>query len=111
MARQYSPGFGENALAFARGTPLRQDGVREVQASVAKTHFSQLLDEVERGATIVILRHGRAIARILPDPEGRRQQIRKAVDNIRKLAKERQERFGTVTVEEIISSIHEGHKY
>ena len=111
MARQYSRGFGEDALDFARGDPVRQHGVREVQASVAKTHFSQLLDEVERGATIVILRHGRPIARILPNPEGRRQQIREAIDNIGKLAKERQERFGTVTVEEIISSIHEGHKY
>ena len=37
---------------------------REVQASEAKTHFARLLDEVERGETIIITRHGQAIARI-----------------------------------------------
>jgi prevent-host-death family protein len=37
---------------------------REVQASEAKTHLPQLLDEVERGETIIITRHGQAIARI-----------------------------------------------
>jgi len=109
MPRKQSPGFGENALAFQRREPGPGE-VREIQASVAKTHFSQLLDEVERGTTIVVLRHGRPIARIVPDPEERRKRAAEAWKNIRKLAKERAERFGPVTVEEIISSIHEGHK-
>jgi prevent-host-death family protein len=111
MAERSRRGFSEDAPAFAPRNSQQQHGVREVQASVAKTHFSQLLDEVERGATIVILRHGRPIARIVPDPEGRRQRTKQAIENIRKLAKERAEHFGPVTVEEIISSIHEGHKY
>ena len=33
--------------------------MREVQASEAKAHLPRLLDEVERGETIVITRHGR----------------------------------------------------
>ena len=41
--------------------------MREIQASEAKTHLPQLLDEVERGETIVITRHVRAIARIVPE--------------------------------------------
>ena len=36
--------------------------MREIQASEAKTHLPQLLDDVERGETIVITRHGRAQA-------------------------------------------------
>ena len=40
--------------------------MREVQASEAKTHLPQLLDDVERGETIVITRHGRAVARLVP---------------------------------------------
>ena len=40
--------------------------MREVQASDAKTHLPQLLDDVERGETIVITRHGRAVARLVP---------------------------------------------
>jgi len=37
--------------------------MREIQASDAKTHLPQILDEVERGETVVITRHGRAPAR------------------------------------------------
>ena len=40
--------------------------MREIQASEAKTHLASLLDEVERGETLVITRHGRAMARLVP---------------------------------------------
>jgi len=58
---------------------------REVQASAAKTHLPQLLDEVERGETIIITRRGRRIARIVPETGLRQQEISQAIDNIRKL--------------------------
>lgn len=38
----------------------------EIGAYEAKTHLSKLLDEVETGATIVITRNGRAVARLAP---------------------------------------------
>ena len=98
-------GFAEPAPAFQRGD------VHEVQASVAKTHFSQLLDEVERGRTIVILRHGKPVARIVPDEDSRMRRHRDALDNLEKLGKEIRARNGPITIDEIISSIHEGHKY
>lgn len=98
-------GFGEASAPFRRGN------VTEVQASVAKAHFSQLLDEVERGQTIVILRHGKPIARLVPDEEERRRRHRQALDNLDKLGEQIRARNGGLTVEEIISSIHEGHKY
>lgn len=40
--------------------------MRESQASGAKTHLPSLQHEVERGETVIITRHGRAIARIVP---------------------------------------------
>ena len=40
-----------------------------VGAYEAKTHLPRLLDQVERGATITITKHGRAVARLVPvDP-------------------------------------------
>jgi prevent-host-death family protein len=39
----------------------------EVQASEAKTHLLRLLDNVEQGESFVITRHGRAIARLVPE--------------------------------------------
>ena len=42
--------------------------MREVQASEAKVHLLRLLDAVERGETVIITRHGKPIARIVPAP-------------------------------------------
>jgi prevent-host-death family protein len=84
---------------------------REVQASAAKTHLPQLLDEVERGETIIITRRGRRIARIVPETERRQQEIDEAIEDIKKLGKEIRKRNPDLTIEELLSSIHEGHKY
>ncbi len=40
--------------------------LKEVGAFEAKTHLSSLLDEVEQGGTIIITRHGKRIAEIIP---------------------------------------------
>src|SRR5260370_6415700 len=111
MADRSRRGYSDDPPAFAPRDLPQRNAVREVQASVAKTHFSHLLNEVERGSTIVILRHRRAIARIVPDPEGRRKRTKQAMENIRRLAKEREELFGPASVEEIISSIHDSLKH
>ena len=98
--------LAEEAPAFGRGMVAR-----EIAASEAKAHLSELLDAVERGETIGITRHGRRIARIVPEAQRRKEEIEEAITDMKALAKERREKFGPVSVEEIISSIHEGHKY
>ena len=40
--------------------------MRAVGTFEAKTHLSALLEQVERGEEIVITRHGKAIARLVP---------------------------------------------
>ena len=81
--------------------------MRDIQASEAKTHLPQILDEVERGETIRITRHGRPISRIIPETDRRQAEIDKAIANIRAL----RQRTGKVTAEEILAFRHEGHKY
>jgi prevent-host-death family protein len=81
--------------------------MREIQASDAKARLSQLLDEVERGETIIITRHGRAIARIIPEADCRRREIDNALADIRELRKH----TGEVSLEELLAWRHEGHKY
>jgi prevent-host-death family protein len=85
--------------------------MREIQASDAKAHLSRLLDDIERGETIIITRHGRAIARIIPEAHRRQREIGEALADIKEMGKEIGRKHGPVSVEEIISSIHEGHKY
>jgi prevent-host-death family protein len=81
--------------------------MREIQASDAKAHLSQLLDDVERGETLIITRHGRAIARIVPELDRQQEEIDKAIANIQELRK----RTGKITFEELLSARDEGRRY
>jgi len=40
--------------------------MRTIGAHAARTHFGQVLSEVEQGATIIVTRHGVPVARIVP---------------------------------------------
>ena len=80
--------------------------MREIQASEAKAHLPQLLD-VERGETLVITRHGRAFARIVPEVDRRQEEVDRALASILELRK----RTGKVTLAEIRSAREEGRKY
>jgi len=44
--------------------------MREIGAFEAKNKLSMLLDWVENGEEIVITRHGKAVARLVPDQPG-----------------------------------------
>ena len=81
--------------------------MREIQASEAKTHLPQLLDDVERGETVVITRHGRAIARLVPEAQRRQAEIDQAIEAMSRL----RARVGKLTLGELLSARHEGHKY
>ena len=80
--------------------------MREIQASDAKTHLPQLLDDVERGESLVITRHGRPIARLTPEVDRRREETDQAIAAITALRR----RTGKVTVAELLSARHEGHR-
>ena len=81
--------------------------MREVQASEAKAHLPQLLTEVERGESIIITRHGRAIARIVPEASQRQVAVQRVKEELNRFRRT----MPKLSVEEIISAKHEGHKY
>ena len=56
--------------------------MKQIQASEAKAKLAELLDAVERGETIVITRHGHAIARLVPDEVARQSDARRAMAEI-----------------------------
>jgi len=80
--------------------------MREVQASEAKIHLPSLLDEVERGETLIITRHGRPIARIVPEKLGRQAEIDRAIEQIKAL----RGRTGKITLQELLSARDAGRK-
>jgi prevent-host-death family protein len=94
------------ALVYLTGQFNQSNAMKQIQASEAKAKFSELLDEVEQGETIVITRHGKIVARIAPDETLRREQARAAIEGIRKL----REGAGKASVEEIIAWKNEGRE-
>jgi prevent-host-death family protein len=81
--------------------------MREIQSSEAKARLPHYLDEVERGETLVITRHGKPIAHLVPAPELDRDRVRRALDEISAL----RQTAGKMTLDEILAARHEGHKY
>ena len=49
---------------------------------MAKAQLAELLDEVERGETVVITRHGKPIADLKPHAESRREDALRAMKEI-----------------------------
>lgn len=80
--------------------------MRQIQASEAKAHLPQLLDDVERGETLIITRHGRRIARIVPELDRRQEEIDKSMASIRELRR----RTGRIALSELLSARDEGRK-
>jgi prevent-host-death family protein len=77
--------------------------VRTVQASDAKARLFQILDEVERGETVIITRRGQAIARLVPEGQRRQEEIEKAVESLKALRL----RTGRITTADLFSARHE----
>jgi prevent-host-death family protein len=80
--------------------------MKQIQASRAKAQFAELLDDVERGEIVVITRHGKPIARLIPDDACKRDDIRHAIGQIKALRK----RVKPASVEEILSWRDEGRR-
>ena len=81
--------------------------MREIQASEAKTHLPQLLDEIERGESIIITRHGRPIARLIPEDIMRRDGQAEAVERLKAL----RATMPRVPLDELMAMRLEGHRH
>jgi prevent-host-death family protein len=73
--------------------------MRSVGAYEAKTHLSRLLEEVERGETIEITKHGVPIAILSPVVRDREDR-RAVLDEL--LAFRREHPLGEITIRELI---------
>jgi prevent-host-death family protein len=65
-----------------------------------------LLDEVERGDTIVITRRDKPVARLVPDPARRQRDIEQVIADIKEMRKH----TGRTTVKEILAWRDEGRR-
>jgi prevent-host-death family protein len=80
--------------------------MKQIQASAAKARFAELLDDVEQGQSIEITRHGKAIARLMPQEDAKRADALRAMADIR----ERRKTAQSATAEEILAWRDEGRR-
>ena len=57
----------------------------KVTAFEAKTHFGKLLERVAKGEEVVITRHDKPVARLVPEGAQRLDEVRRAVAGLREL--------------------------
>ncbi len=83
-----------------------------VTALEAKTRFGELLDRVARGEEIVITRHDKPIARIVPEGGKSLDSVREAIRSIRENRRRMAQRSGfkPLTDKEISDAINEGRR-
>ena len=62
--------------------------MKTVGAYEPKTHLSRLLEEVERGETIVITKHGSPVAMLTPAPKLKQIDVAAVISDLRSLRRE-----------------------
>lgn len=87
----------------------------EVGAYEAKTHLPKLLERVEKGERIVITRHGRPVAELVPIARRDTAAIAKALADLRalraRLARKGVRLAGVLRAGESLRDLaHEGHE-
>lgn len=82
--------------------------MESVGAYEAKTHLPRLLRRVMGGESVTITRHGRPIARLVPVEQDDRSRAREAA---RRMTEARRRLPEKATIEELVATVHEGHRY
>lgn len=80
--------------------------MRTIGSYEAKTHLPRLLDEVSRGETITITKHGSPVAMLVPVSEAKRMSIGEAIDGLKEFRKGRT--LGGLNIRELVE---EGRRY
>jgi prevent-host-death family protein len=81
--------------------------VRSYSVAEAKDHFQEMLDHVRAGETIVVTEDGKPLAEVAPAPvktSNAKSSLDQELEHIHQL-------FKGVTLEDMMSARHEGHKY
>jgi prevent-host-death family protein len=80
-----------------------------VTAFEAKTRFGELFERVAKGEEVVITRHDKAVARLIPEGAPRHDEVRRSVDGLRDLQQRiRRRSKAGLTAREVRAAIDHG---
>jgi prevent-host-death family protein len=68
----------------------------------ARTHLSELLDQVAKGKKILITRRGKPAALLLPPPKAAKKDVRQVIEEFKAYSKRQARTLGNLTVREMI---------
>jgi len=80
---------------------------QQIGAFEAKTHFSQILEKVERGADYVITRRGKPVAKIIPFERKKEIPRKEALEKLMEMRKLYRGNPGSFNIRDLIA---EGRK-
>jgi prevent-host-death family protein len=81
----------------------------KVTAFEAKTRFGELLERVSKGEEVVITRHDKVVARLVPEGPQRLDEVRRAVSGLVELQSRIRRRFrAKLSDREVRSAIEAG---
>ena len=82
-----------------------------VTAFEAKTRFGELLERVARGEEVVITRHDKPVARLIPEGTQRLDTVRRSVQGLRDLQQQiRRRSRAALSDREVRAAIGEGRR-
>lgn len=61
--------------------------MQTIGAFQAKTHFSAILEQVEKGEQVIITKHGRPVAKLIPATGTDRDSIKEAIERMKQFSK------------------------
>jgi prevent-host-death family protein len=98
-------------LAYILARKLERT-MRHIPIAEFKDHLSELIAAVEAGDVLVITRHGKAAAKVVPvvDDEALRRQREEAMERIRAHLARMRAAGHTATIEEMIAWKNEGRR-
>jgi prevent-host-death family protein len=83
----------------------------KVTAFEAKTRFGELLERVAKGEEVVITRHDKPVARLIPEGAQRLDEVRRSVQGLRDLQQRiRRRSRATLSAREVRSAIEDGRR-
>ena len=81
----------------------------KVTAFEAKTRFGELLERVAKGEEVVITRHDKPVARLIPEGTTRLDDVRRSVQGLRDLQQQIRRRLkAKLSDRDVRSAIEEG---
>ena len=82
-----------------------------VSAFDAKTRFGELLERVSKGEEVVITRHDKVVARLVPEGVARHDEVRRSVQGLRDLQQRiRRRSKAKLTDREVRAAIEHGRR-